>query len=248
MVYSPRHTSAPKERSPDDLPDMISDSPDIIPEVYICLETMPSHLNQTTIQLTVQPSPQPFLLTDHIQSYTMRPIFLTFPAFARTAFGVTRTTTVNVISLPTEISTVTIKNVDPTATTYEYACLQTSGNHTTMLVPTSGWGMGSFSDLSSTSAPTSAPGSPPNCTAYTFTQGPSTWAMAFDQPGATFSGNCTVHPDKILSTPVRDCVSTFAYSSGATNLFGQGSNPGSEPTSGMANVTAVGEASFIGKF
>lgn len=181
----------------------------------------------------------------------MRPIFLTFPAFAGTAFGVTRTTTVNIFHLPTEIHTVTIKNVDPTATTYEYACLQTSGNHTTMLVPTSGWPMGSQSDdsdLSSTSAPTSAPTGPPNCVPYTVTQGPSTWAMTFDQPGASYSGNCTVHPDEILSTPVRDCVSTFAYSSGATNMFGRGSQPGSDPTSGMVNATAVGEASFIGKF
>jgi hypothetical protein len=212
----------------------------MISEVYKSPKIAPLQFYHTNTQSIVHPLLQPLFSTDHIQRYRMRAVFLVLLAFAGTTFAETRTTTVNVLFLSTEISTVTIKNIDKTATTYEYPCLQTSGGNTSIFVPSGGWSIG-IVDPDPRSTP--APASPLNCTPYTFTQGPSTWAMTFTVPNVTYTADCTVHPDTIFSSLVRDCVSDYTY----FGVIAQESIPADDVTNGMAPVTAVGDASFICK-
>lgn len=88
-------------------------------------------------------------------------------------------------AVPQEIQTVEIIGADTRATTFKYECLDSASRY---VAPTGLW-----ETLDTTTRPShpSTMISGFTCDSYTYTQGPSTWAMSFTGLDVTYSGSCT---------------------------------------------------------
>lgn len=113
-------------------------------------------------------------------------------------------------AVPSEVETVTIVDVDATATTFHYGCVES--NSLRFVPPTDLWPTGS----KPRPTPFDITASVFTCNWYTFTQGPSTWAMSFNDQNISFSGTCTMIDNLGV------CTSNYAYSSTALGNGGGG--------------------------
>ena len=113
-------------------------------------------------------------------------------------------------AVPSEVETVTIIDVDATATTFHYPCVASDALQ--FLPPTSLWPPGG----KATPTPFEITASVFTCNWYTFTQGPSTWAMSFNDQNISYSGTCT------MINNLGVCTSNYGYHSTALGNGGGG--------------------------
>jgi hypothetical protein len=182
----------------------------------------------------------------HLQMATMYSSALLFLSliFAPAASAQTsQTTNATVYFLPTSVSTIEILNVKEDATTFQYNCAPSStGEILSFITPSNLWSNNDFTPGQPRPTTTPALTQVQSCDWFTFTQGPSTWAMSFGLPNVTYEGTCTINSQSTGGMGEMGCSSSLSSYGGIVTASGVHGI-----TQDLTMVTAKADASITCK-